>query len=848
MNHSSEAVPKVPVELVAPLGGEVYPITEVPDPVFSQKLVGDGISIDPVTDRLLAPIQGVVSFIHPSGHALTIQAGPYEVMMHIGLETVGLKGEGFSVKVKKGDQVEVGQELIQFDMDVVGRKAKSLMTQILVVSGQPIAIELNRGKIAALDKAMRIHPEGIQGAQQKERQAPEAGHEAKAEASIQNPTGIHARPAAALVTQLKMIDASVDVILGEKKANAKSIVSLMSLELEQGDRCTIVGRGPEATRAVNVIKSALEAIHDEEGEHEAPPPASSPGPGASVAGDKNTLMGPVTSKGLAFGSIYQLTVGEVDVAEFGGLKEEERHLFVQALKDAQKELTDLEQGFSKDNSNPRGAIFAAHREIMEDPEIIADVEELLDEGKSAAYAWRTVYHHHAGQLESLNNELLAARANDLRDVGRRILRLITNSDEPDWNIPDHAIVIAQDLTPSDVAKLGGPEVVGFVTTTGGPTSHVAILAKSMGIPAIAGMEQRALDIPNGTEAILFGDEGRLALHPSSLEIEDVLQGIEKQRSLEQAALGRAGEPAVSKDGEAFQVFANIGTVADSREAPRRGAEGVGLLRSEFLFLHRDKEPTIDEQASIYGEIAKHLGAERPLVVRTLDVGGDKPLPYISFPEEDNPFLGVRGIRIGQKDPTIIERQIRAICRANHMDSISVMFPMVTFVDEIKSLKQLVAKVCDEEGRKPLKVGMMVEVPSAALQAEVFAQEVDFFSIGTNDLAQYTLATDRTHRDLAKTVDSLNPAVLSLISIATKGAHKYGKEVAVCGGIASDLDAVPILMGLGVDEFSVSLPMVAHVKDEIRTFNLSDCQALAQKALGLSTGNEVRQLAKEFRRL
>ena len=266
MNHSSEAVPKVPVELVAPLGGEVYPITEVPDPVFSQKLVGDGISIDPVTDRLLAPIQGVVSFIHPSGHALTIQAGPYEVMMHIGLETVGLKGEGFSVKVKKGDQVEVGQELIQFDMDVVGRKAKSLMTQILVVSGQPIAIELNRGKIAALDKAMRIHPEGIQGAQQKERQAPEAGHEAKAEASIQNPTGIHARPAAALVTQLKMIDASVDVILGEKKANAKSIVSLMSLELEQGDRCTIVGRGPEATRAVNVIKSALEAIHDEEGE------------------------------------------------------------------------------------------------------------------------------------------------------------------------------------------------------------------------------------------------------------------------------------------------------------------------------------------------------------------------------------------------------------------------------------------------------------------------------------------------------------------------------------------------------------------------------------------------------
>jgi phosphocarrier protein FPr len=407
--------------------------------------------------------------------------------------------------------------------------------------------------------------------------------------------------------------------------------------------------------------------------------------------------------------------------------------------------------------------------------------------------------------------------------------------------PENTILVAEDLTPSDTASLDTSIVLGFCTVAGGASSHVAILARSLDIPAVAGIEPQALEIADGAAVVLDGSRGQLRLGPTPDEVERIREIQRLTAERRQQALAHAEEPAVTTDGHRVEVAANIGGFADAEQAVGMGAEGVGLLRSEFLFLERATAPTEDEQTEEYGRIAAVMGAERPVIIRTLDVGGDKPLPYLPMAPEENPFLGERGIRIGLTRPGILRTQLRAILRAASRGRLRVMFPMIATLDEIRDVKRTLAEETERLGVEPIETGIMIEVPAAAVMANQFAAEVDFFSIGTNDLTQYTLAMDRGHPRLAPHCDGLNPAVLRLIAHTVEGGREGNAWVGVCGGIASDPQAVPILVGLGVHELSASVPAIPSIKAQIRGLKLTDCQELARQALAAETASQVRAL-------
>jgi phosphocarrier protein FPr/phosphocarrier protein len=387
-------------------------------------------------------------------------------------------------------------------------------------------------------------------------------------------------------------------------------------------------------------------------------------------------------------------------------------------------------------------------------------------------------------------------------------------------------------------------VLGLCTTSGGPTGHVAILARSLGIPAICGIDRAALELPDQTMVVLDGDQGLLTLATGPAERAQADARIQLQtarRSGEQAA---AQKPAVTADGFAIEVAANIRNAQEAREAVAAGAQGIGLLRSEFLFLDRDTAPSEDEQAAEYCAVARILGAGRRLVIRTLDVGGDKPLSYLPLPREANPFLGLRGVRVSLARPDLFRTQLRAILRAAPLGDLHIMFPMIATLEELRAAKA----VLQEEAQAlelSAKVGVMIEVPSAVLIADALAQEIDFFSIGTNDLTQYCMAMDRGHPQLAKQADALHPSVLQLIGLTVASAHRYGKWVGICGGLASEVLAIPALLGLGVDELSVSVPAIGAVKARIGQLKKNDCEALARDLLHLGTAADVRARLAAF---
>jgi phosphocarrier protein FPr len=555
-------------------------------------------------------------------------------------------------------------------------------------------------------------------------------------------------------------------------------------------------------------------------------------------------MGVTASPGLAAGRVLQLRDQDADVPETAKDTQAEERALHLAIDQAKQQLEALRSQLRGPTDAGKVAIFAAHEEMLDDPELLGAVSSAIRAGKSAAFAWRETVNSQAERLSKVNSALLAARAVDLRDVGRRVLQGLTGTGPRRIDAPRDTILVAEELTPSDTASLDRSKVIGLCTTRGSATSHAAIIARSMGIPAVAGIEARALEVPDGTPVILDGSRGSMQLKPSA---EEMARTRARQRHLaleREADVAAAREPAITSDGHAVEVVANIGSVADARAAIALGAEGVGLLRTEFLFFERDVAPTEDEQTRMYGDVAAALGRERPLVIRTLDVGGDKPLSYLPIAEEENPFLGERGVRVGLNRPEVLRTQLRAVLRAASAGKVLVMFPMVATLTEWRAAKAVLERERKSLGVAPIPVGIMVEIPAAAIRAEQFAREADFFSIGTNDLTQYTLAMDRNHPKLGPQVDALNPAVLQLIALTVEGARAHGRWVGVCGGMASDPQAVPILIGLGVTELSVSVPAIPAIKAQIRRLARADCQQLAQTALSLGTAAEVRALVPE----
>jgi multiphosphoryl transfer protein len=657
--------------------------------------------------------------------------------------------------------------------------------------------------------------------------------------TIHNPTGLHARPATMFASTAKEFTSEVRVRYRDKLSNGKSLASLLKLGIECGGVIRVMAQGPDEAAALLALKEAVESGL---GEEEAPAAVETiPVYEWEAEPNQAVVPGVPASPGLAIGPlrffkrnkfVVEATAKDLDI--------EKTHL-KEAVAAAKVQLNDLYQEVKARSGEGQASIFLAHAEFLDDPELMQAVEEQIETGASAGWAWQQAIDERVDVLKKVDDPLIAARAVDLSDVGSRVLSFLAHRIEEGPLMPvGPVILLAEDLTPSDTAGLNPAFVLGFCTAGGGPTSHSAIIARALGIPAVVGAGPALLNQVEGGEAILDGNRGTLYITPSPITLaaaREAQQVMEGQREAEKL---RCYEPALMTDGHRIEVVANIGRAEEAEQAVNAGGEGVGLLRTEFLFLNRTSPPTEEEQFAAYREMVQALNG-LPIIIRTLDIGGDKAAPYLDMPAEENPFLGVRGIRLCLARPELFRAQLRAIYRAAEYGLVRIMFPMVSTLEDLEAAKAMAAEVRWELGANAVEIGIMIEVPSAVVMAEEFAQEVDFFSIGTNDLTQYVLAMDRGHPILAKQADGLHPAVLRMVDRTVQAATAAGKWVGVCGGIAGDPRGAAILTGLGVSELSVSIPSIAAIKAQVRRLSLVKAQALARQAVSCRTAAEVRSL-------
>ena len=835
--------------LLAPLSGILVPLESVPDPAFAQRLVGDGVSIDPLSDRVLAPCDARVLQVHRAHHAVTLLAQGLEIIIHVGLDTVMLGGDGFTALVRADDVVRAGDPLLSFDADLVARRARSLLTQVVISNVDRIAsIERSTGRVTAgQDAVMRIELAELRAAGAA---VPEGEAVRSEPITVTADGGLHARPAAMITAAARRFTADVRLVTGAREANARSVVDIMSLEVGAGDTVTIVARGSDAAAAVAAIGELIAARASNAAA--AGTAAVRPAPVAAAATPPSAdgvLRGVSASPGVAIGNVFQFRHDDAVVEERAADPERERRALDAALTEARAQLGALRSRLAADSDSERSEIFRAHQELLEDPELLDQAAAGIRGGASAAFAWKQSYTAQADRLLALKSPLIAGRAADLRDVGHRVLHALVGGDASGVTaskVPAASILIAEDLAPSDAASLDRTRVLGFCTTSGSATSHAAILARGLGIPAIAGIDPRALELANGTRVVLDADAGTLRVGPSAAEEARVAerQGVSEKRRASELAV--AAKKAVTMDSYEIEVVANIGDVKEAERILEMGGEGVGLLRSEFLFLQRQSAPTEDEQVQSYGAVARAIGPDRRLIIRTLDVGGDKPLSYLPIGAEANPFLGERGVRFTLNHPEMMRAQLRAILRTAKSASVSVMFPMIATMSEWRAARAMLEEERARLGAPAIPVGIMVETPAAAMIADQFAREADFLSLGTNDLTQYTLAMDRTNPKLAPQVDALHPSVLRLIARTVEGAVEHGKWVGVCGALAGDLDAVPVLIGLGVAELSADLPLIPAVKARVRELSMAECKLMATAALEAEDGAAVRAIVARHR--
>jgi phosphocarrier protein FPr len=663
---------------------------------------------------------------------------------------------------------------------------------------------------------------------------------------ITNPTGLHARPAKVFVKLAKKFKSDIWVRHGEKKAKAKSLVSMLTLGIKCGSEINIAVEGLDEVEALEALHKAID---DGLGENHQTSSDQPKGPvhaaeeivtTATEVSNDNVIRGLAAAPGCVVGPVWQFSRTSIEINEPSAGVEIETSRLQDSLKQAYKQLTDLRDQMSL-HSTEEAEIFNVHLELLEDDGILEEVMVKINSGQSAASAWQSTINDQAKIMAELDDPLLAARSADLRDVGQRILRLLLGIKEEAMPVHDQPVVIcADDLTPSETAALDQGMVLGFCTSGGGPTAHSAIIARAMGIPAIVSAGGKIREIANRTLVVLDGSQGLLTIEPSAAEIAQAQDAAKRYQEQRQVILAAAGAPAVTRDGYRFEVAANIGGLADAAKVISSGAEGVGLFRTEFLFLDQQNAPTEDEQFEVYRQAVEDMQGA-PIIFRTLDIGGDKPLPYIEVPHEENPFLGERGIRLCLNRPELLLPQLQALFRAAEYAPIRIMFPMVSDLSDWHGIQAIIDSLLTKYKKSQIEFGVMIEVPSAALTASALAQHVDFFSIGTNDLTQYTLAMDRMHGSLGHRLDGLHPAVLHLIDTTVRAAKKYGKWVGVCGELGSDTQAIPILIGLGVAELSVSIPAVAEVKSQVRNLNLHSCQSLSERALQCALPEEVRAL-------
>ncbi|MGN5724112.1 phosphoenolpyruvate--protein phosphotransferase [Acinetobacter calcoaceticus] len=659
---------------------------------------------------------------------------------------------------------------------------------------------------------------------------------------LANAHGLHARPATHLVNLTKSFQGDIQVAVDDGNfVSAKSLTRLLALGCKRGQTLRFIAE-PE-TDAVEALDKVIQAVQEGLGEEVEPiqssdTQAQSPQTVKSLPKILSTNTGIPASSGLAFGPVHVIKPKVYQYERMGlSVKAEKEKLDIalHAVKN------NIHQVIAKSEVAEIKQIFQAHLEMLDDPDLINGVYQKINLNLSAPAAWHEHIEAAAKEQAALPDRLLAERATDLRDIGDRVLAQLCGEviiEEP----KEPYILIMYDVGPSDVARLNKDRVAGILTAVGGASAHSAIVARALGIPAIVGAGDQVLDIEQKSSLLINGDTGTFVLNPNTQQIEQAKHERELQQKIREEAERHSQEPAITQDQHQIEVAANLGKVQATAHAVECGAEAIGLLRTELVFMAHSSAPNEATQEADYRVVLDAL-AGRPLVVRTLDVGGDKPLPYLPIAEEENPFLGLRGIRLTLRQPELLRQQLIALLKAADDRPLRIMFPMIGRVEEWRAAKAILDEVKAAHPCADLQVGIMIEVPSAALLAPILAQEVDFFSIGTNDLTQYTLAIDRGHPILSAEADGLHPSILQLIDHTVKAAHKHGKWVGICGELAADPKAVPILMGLGVDELSMSPNSIPLVKAQIRTLNYSQAQALAKRALECESATAVRQLSE-----
>lgn len=815
------------LEVLSPMQGWAWSLASVPDPAFAQAALGPGLAIDPLDPIVTAPISGVITTLNPSHHAIVIRHDcGIEVLVHVGIDTVEMRGEGFTPFITVGQRVEAGDPLIECDLDLVAHRQFSLASPVVVVAPDGIALRamVPPGPIARGARLfVAIPQQSLPGAA-----ISAAAEEAQAVVTIGLSHGIHARPAAALARLLREHGLSGELAVGDRHADLASTVALMRGSFAGGEAARVRVSGPGAATMLEQVAAILRGGFAEVAPQLPTEPTITEARAPAAAGQLRGITG---SAGLAAGPAFHHRPPRLNLHEHGADPASESAALAEALRQVESELE------SESDGGALGQVLAAHRELAADPELRRLADAGIANGHSAGFAWHAASETVANIFAGSGDPRLAERRADLNDLTRRVLAKLSGQPLEIAVAPAGAIVLAADLLPSELADYADCDVAGIVLAGSSPTAHVAIIAAGRGLPLLTAAGSGIEMVPDGRQVVLDANSGLLDYTADSQRIDQVRTAITAAASQAEADKAGAALAACTLDGVRIPVMANLGGLDEAISATAIGADGCGLLRTEFLFLERDSPPTADEQAITYQAIRSALGA-RPLTIRTLDVGGDKPVRFLPGTHEENPALGMRGLRISLAYPELFDAQLDAVLRAARDGPggpVHVMVPMVSGLEEWRAVRAAVRRL----GGDDILLGLMIETPAAVLLSDQIAAEADFFSIGTNDLTQYILAMDRTNPALASKADPLHPAMLRAIRTICLAAAEHDCPVSVCGSLAGDRLGIPLLLGLGVSSLSVVAAAVPTTKRIVRCCHRGDWAMLAVEACNLPGPAAIR---------